>query len=190
MFIARTALCRAGASALGCGMRGDAVRAETVPVRSGKDAIMLSGKKGWPLAAVRQARSDDVKRRVERAIGELLCAGCSVSFYAVADRAQVARSTLYRRDDLRTLVRAACEVSDVRSGVSDADEFTRAFACDRVEGALSREVLLRAENAALRRRLQDAYRDIACLEDAACSLAAEALPTRRVYSACAWRAVA
>lgn len=54
------------------------------------------------------ARSRDaVARRVREAICQLEESGGRISFYAVADTAQVARSTLYRRQDLRRLVEEA-----------------------------------------------------------------------------------
>lgn len=42
--------------------------------------------------------------RVERACAELLQAGQQVTFIAVADIARVARATLYRDADLRTII--------------------------------------------------------------------------------------
>lgn len=54
-----------------------------------------------------RASHDAVARRTKAAIGEMLANGERVSFYSVAARAQVARSTLYRRADLRKLIEDA-----------------------------------------------------------------------------------
>ena len=56
-----------------------------------------------------RTRSDEVARRVKVAIEVMQADGERISFYAVAKRAQVARSTLYRRLDLRRLVEGARE---------------------------------------------------------------------------------
>lgn len=56
------------------------------------------------LAQVRGAREADVASRVREAIEDLRERGDPVTFYAVAERAQVARSTLYRRADLKRIV--------------------------------------------------------------------------------------
>lgn len=61
------------------------------------------------LAEARAGRSDAVARDVRRALAELRQRGERASFYAVAKRARVARSTLYRRADLKRLVVAARE---------------------------------------------------------------------------------
>jgi hypothetical protein len=50
-----------------------------------------------------QAASSQLTR-VEAVCAELITAGQPVTFKEVADRAQVSRTTLYRRDDLRALV--------------------------------------------------------------------------------------
>ena len=51
-----------------------------------------------------KVRSDEIARRTIMAIEEMHTSGERISFYSVAKRAQVARSTLYRRSDLRLLV--------------------------------------------------------------------------------------
>ena len=53
------------------------------------------------------SRHDDIVSRVESAIEELKTTGKRISFYAIANKAQVSRSTLYRCDDLRRLVKEA-----------------------------------------------------------------------------------
>lgn len=50
-------------------------------------------------------------KRVANAIESLLERGEPVTFYSVADRSQVARSTLYRRPDLREMIESAREKS-------------------------------------------------------------------------------
>lgn len=59
------------------------------------------------LEAQRSNRRANTAARVQHAIDELLAEEAKVSFYSVAQRAQVARSTLYRRPDLKALVEAA-----------------------------------------------------------------------------------
>ena len=59
------------------------------------------------LTTTNDKRHADIVRRTKSAIDELLAAGESISFYAVAAKAQVSRSTLYRSNDLRRLVENA-----------------------------------------------------------------------------------
>ena len=59
------------------------------------------------LVATNNSRHADIVDRTISAIKDLRAAGKKISFYAVAERAQVSRSTLYRSDDLRKLVEAA-----------------------------------------------------------------------------------
>lgn len=63
------------------------------------------------------AATDDLPDRVRWAIGDLRDRGDRVSFYTVAQRAQIARSTLYRRDDLKRLVMSARESMSARRAV-------------------------------------------------------------------------
>ena len=52
-----------------------------------------------------ECRNEDTTRtRVEAALAKIVAASDPVSFYAVAKEAGVARSTLYRRNDLREMV--------------------------------------------------------------------------------------
>ena len=98
---------------------------------------------GTVLEEAREKLSDDIARRVRAAVGELLAKGDRLSFYAVAKKAQVSRSTLYRRGDLRELVESA------RSHAGTEEPCTP----PSVEG-LTREVeALKRENAALRSEL-------------------------------------
>lgn len=64
--------------------------------------------------------SESISIRVGRAVAELLVQHEPVSFYSVAERSAVSRSTLYRRDDLRRLVCRAREGELGASGSSDA----------------------------------------------------------------------
>ena len=59
------------------------------------------------LKTINDARRDWVAQRTICAIGEMMDKGERISFYSVAKRAQIARSTLYRRGDLRSLVERA-----------------------------------------------------------------------------------
>lgn len=59
------------------------------------------------LSASRQARSQEVQRRVRDAVASLVEEGRAPSFYQVAQRAGVSRSTLYRNPVLRELVEHA-----------------------------------------------------------------------------------
>lgn len=63
------------------------------------------------ISIARQANSRDNERRVRIAIKELVLQGRTPSFYAVADAACVARSTLYRKADLKELVANARRAS-------------------------------------------------------------------------------
>ena len=56
------------------------------------------------LETERKRASEEIRKRVQGAIELLLEQGRTPSFYAVAETAHVARSTLYRREDLRELV--------------------------------------------------------------------------------------
>ena len=66
-----------------------------------------------------EAQKEATTARVAAAIEGLLAEGSTVSFYSVAERAQVARSTLYRRPDLKAAVeeaRAASSAEPMRVG--------------------------------------------------------------------------
>lgn len=65
---------------------------------------MDEGRQGTSISIARQANSRDIERRVRIAINELVSQGKTPSFYAVANAAHVARSTLYRKADLKELV--------------------------------------------------------------------------------------
>lgn len=56
---------------------------------------------------INSERHETVCMGVRRAIAQILEEGGRVSFYSVAERAQVSRSTLYRKPDLRRLVENA-----------------------------------------------------------------------------------
>lgn len=55
----------------------------------------------------REAQMKRTAARVTSAIDGLMAEGSAVSFYSVAERAKVARSTLYRRPELRAAVEGA-----------------------------------------------------------------------------------
>ena len=59
------------------------------------------------LVNANEARHDGIVSATEDAIERLLAQSRNISFYSVAKEAGVARSTLYRRDDLRGLVEDA-----------------------------------------------------------------------------------
>ena len=59
----------------------------------------------------REAQMERTAARVASAIDGLLAEGSAVSFYSIAERAQVARSTLYRRPELRAAVEGARSAS-------------------------------------------------------------------------------
>lgn len=59
------------------------------------------------LDAARKRYSEEVAERVRAAIDDICAQGKVPSFYSVASRSHVARSTLYRRSDLRRMVDGA-----------------------------------------------------------------------------------
>ena len=86
------------------------------------------------IAEANKARGNEVARRTRAAIEEMRTGGERISFYSVAKRAQVARSTLYRRPDLRRLVEGARgEGAAAIAGEPDA-----ASDVERLEGELAR----------------------------------------------------
>ena len=94
------------------------------------------------------ARSDEIARRTMDVIGKMQANGERISFYSVAKRAQVARSTLYRRLDLRRLVEGAREegvasISNDPDAASDIERLKKELACIRGE----RDKLLKAMSA-------------------------------------------
>ena len=93
------------------------------------------------IAEANKARGNEVARRTKVAIEEMLVGGERISFYSVAKRAQVARSTLYRRPDLRRLIEGA------RGGetAAIADEPDVDSDIERLEGELARVLKERDE---------------------------------------------
>ncbi len=59
------------------------------------------------LANANESRRDEIASATKNAIARLFAQSRSISFYSVAEEAGVARSTLYRRDDLKKLVEDA-----------------------------------------------------------------------------------
>ena len=107
------------------------------------------------LAVAREKYSEEVSVRVRSAIDSLVEQGKALSFYSVAEAAGVARSTLYRRDDLRALVEAA------RSGVRAAAP-TSPIA-DRLADAENENRKLRVDLARLDAAYRKACRERDCL---------------------------
>ena len=100
------------------------------------------------LTAINDARHADIVRRTKLAIANLQTTGKRISFYSVADKAQVSRSTLYRCRDLRELVEQA------RSGVLPSLQ-------DQPDSLASRMAELEAELARVRQE-RDTLRQLAC----------------------------
>ncbi len=71
----------------------------------------LSGA-GW----MQVSQEQNIEQRVRRAVGEMAAEGKVPSFYQVAERAKVARSTLYRNPELRALVEEARRDAIAASG--------------------------------------------------------------------------
>lgn len=94
--------------------------------------------------SVPQDMSESISIRVGRAVAELLVQHESVSFYSVAERSAVSRSTLYRREDLRRL---ACRAREGKLGAAGSDD------------AASEIARLELENAELRRELEEGRRE-------------------------------
>lgn len=88
--------------------------------------------------------SESISIRVGKAVAGLLVQHEPVSFYSVAERSAVSRSTLYRRDDLRRLV---CAAREGATGVAGTRSRDAAAEIARLELENAR---LRAELAAAR----------------------------------------
>ncbi len=116
------------------------------------------------------ARGSSLKARVQAAVNDLAAEGKIPSFYQVAQRVGVARSTLYRRADLKAVVvqgrwaatdgggaagRAgpAAPCGDV--GACAADDRAERAALEAALEALQRERDVLARRLALRQRLDD-----------------------------------
>ena len=78
-------------------------------------------------------RNSYMEKSVSDAIASLMSEGKAISFYNVASRAQIARSTLYRRQNLRAMVEKA------RDGHSTGGRSARRYA----ELAQENEILKR-----------------------------------------------
>ena len=108
------------------------------------------------------ARGSSLKARVQAAVNDLAAEGKIPSFYQVAQRVGVARSTLYRRADLKAVVvqgrRAAADAGGAAGRAGPAASCSDVGACaadDRAERAALEAALetLRKERDALARRL-------------------------------------
>lgn len=80
---------------------------------------LMDESKARILDEIRQRNSEEIAERVERSIASLLTQGRTPSFYSVAAAAEIARSTLYRRDDLRELVVRAREGAAGHRGIPE-----------------------------------------------------------------------
>ncbi|HJF65420.1 MAG TPA: DUF6262 family protein [Slackia equolifaciens] len=74
------------------------------------------------LDAERRRASEEIADRVRLAVAALLAEGRMPSFYAVADVAGVARSTLYRRDDLKEIIVRAREGASLLAGSCESPQ--------------------------------------------------------------------
>ena len=112
------------------------------------------------LANVRKNRSEDIAHRVERAISLLREQGKQPSFYSVSSVAQVARSTLYRREDLKRLVIAAREKPSVSCKSDAFDDLRKGLRCENeqlraeIENLTERYRRSQSECMRLRRELE------------------------------------
>lgn len=134
------------------------------------------------LMQARKRHALTLEHRVRAAVKSLVDEGSVISFYRVAKRAEVARSTLYRNEALRACVEEARDRyaggASVVGGVSGADEMLHQnaelrFELERLRHALSaaegERDDLRRRCAALRessRRVSIVY-EICSLRDAA-----------------------
>lgn len=116
------------------------------------------------------ARESSLKERVQAAVNELAAEGKIPSFYQVAQRVGVARSTLYRRADLKAVVvqgrRVAADAGGAAGragpaspcgdmGTCAADDRAERAALEAALEALQRERDVLARRLALRQRLDD-----------------------------------
>lgn len=112
-------------------------------------AMDCSGK-DTSLQHFRAQREGFIEESVRNAITSLLAERESLSFYKVAERAQVSRSTLYRKQNLRRMVEGA------RAGRGvGGNAFSKCDELARENESLRREVLK------LRRQLESTQRDVA-----------------------------
>lgn len=97
----------------------------------------MNGRSTLALKAHKTAYSKQIEHRVEVAVSEIIAEGLKPSFYAVAKRADVARSTLYRCPNLKKIV---CDARD-------------AFDAKRQEPSAFEQLV--RENEQLRRRVRE-----------------------------------
>lgn len=100
---------------------------------------------------VRNPHHRELVARTSAAIADLLASGRRISFYSVAARAAIARSTLYRCNDLRNLVEAARNDAS-RPSASELGIASEGATAVELEAALhrvtlERDFLLRVLNA-------------------------------------------
>ena len=99
-----------------------------------------------PLTEARLNRHRKLTENVSAVIGQLVSEGKRVSFYAVAKHAGIARSTLYRCDDLRQLVTSA-RAAQERETKSTAQAYDFGPAAKTLDALrIERDALLQALN--------------------------------------------
>ncbi len=108
-----------------------------------------------PLTAAARQRSEHTHRRVRDALRVLDQAGACVSYTAVAAKAEVSRSWLYRQPDIRTEIdRLQHTLRPTRGHTRPSAERGRAESQQqRIETLLDTNRALRAENDKLRQQI-------------------------------------
>ena len=105
------------------------------------------------IAAARQAHSARCRQRVITALNQAVAAGEQISVSAIARKAGVDRSLLYRHRDLHALVIAKAAEPPAAAGTGPA--VSRASLLADLAGAHDRVNRLVRENTQLRRRLSE-----------------------------------
>ena len=93
------------------------------------------------LDTAKEAYAREIERRVRTAVDDIVSQGRVPSFYTVADAARVARSTLYRKSELKELVEWA------RSSSSEPTATTSRLEALKRENELLRDELKRVRQA-------------------------------------------
>ena len=106
------------------------------------------------ITAARQAHSSRCRQRVITALNQAVAAGEAISVCAIARKAGVDRSLLYRHRDLHALVIA--KAAEPPAATSTSPAVSRASLLTDLAGAHDRASRLTQENTQLRRRLSEA----------------------------------
>jgi chromosome segregation ATPase len=106
------------------------------------------------IAAARQAHSARCRQRVLKALNDAITAGEEISISAIARKAGVDRSLLYRHRDLHALV--AAKAAEPPTIASAGPAVSRASLLADLAGAHERIHRLARENTQLRQRLSEA----------------------------------